>query len=323
MEGSNLIPYPYTKQQQGYRSRLKRMEASECWRAVGRIEAGQSFTDVALFFGAYHSVISRLWKHFQATQTVGGITGVTSPAEDRYIAIVAKRNRIQSMTDGRSETTPVNRLVVPLFGVSEETLLYRVSAEDKGCRFYPLDPRPVAAVLYSGCTPDCPLIVSPHKSLNSSRGVISESDLMYTSKTEILHEFSDTVPDTSNSLSTSTASSSSHKELSSSKVSMFTPLTSETCLDVETSTTISNTIPSAPQTAKQSSRNRRKKHSIRSIPLKLKYKPPHKPKISTPLQDTSDEDMLTYDVEEVKSPKKKRMNTTCVGKMVARRGLET
>ncbi|GFX06176.1 uncharacterized protein TNCV_642221 [Trichonephila clavipes] len=31
----------------------KRMEDSQRWRAVGRIEAGQSITDVALFFGAF------------------------------------------------------------------------------------------------------------------------------------------------------------------------------------------------------------------------------------------------------------------------------
>ncbi|KFM77033.1 Transposable element Tcb2 transposase, partial [Stegodyphus mimosarum] len=74
------------------------MEDSERWLAVGRIEAGQSITDVALFFDVHHSVISRLWKQFQTTQTVvrrplAGRPRVTAPAEDRYIAIVAKRNR--------------------------------------------------------------------------------------------------------------------------------------------------------------------------------------------------------------------------------------
>ncbi|GFU52837.1 transposable element Tcb2 transposase [Trichonephila clavipes] len=74
------------------------MEDSESWRAVGRIEAGQSITDVAFFFGLHHSVISRLWKQHQTTQTVvrrpvGGRPRVTTPAEDRYIAVVAKRNR--------------------------------------------------------------------------------------------------------------------------------------------------------------------------------------------------------------------------------------
>ncbi|GFV59165.1 transposable element Tc3 transposase [Trichonephila clavipes] len=46
------------------------MEDSELWRAVGCIEAGQSITDVAIFFSVHHSVISRLWKRFQTTQTV-------------------------------------------------------------------------------------------------------------------------------------------------------------------------------------------------------------------------------------------------------------
>ncbi|GFW81868.1 HTH_Tnp_Tc3_2 domain-containing protein [Trichonephila clavipes] len=75
----------------------KRMEDSERLHAVGRIEARHSITDVALFFGVHLSVISRLWKQFQTTQTVvrrtvGGRPRVTTPTEDRYIAIVAKRN---------------------------------------------------------------------------------------------------------------------------------------------------------------------------------------------------------------------------------------
>ncbi|GFV81663.1 uncharacterized protein TNCV_1703201 [Trichonephila clavipes] len=85
------------------RSAGKRMEDSERWRAVGRIEAGQSITDVALFFGVHHSVISRLWKQFQTTQTVfrrpvGGPPRVTTPEEDRYIAIVAQRNCKETST---------------------------------------------------------------------------------------------------------------------------------------------------------------------------------------------------------------------------------
>ncbi|GFV21487.1 hypothetical protein TNCV_4888861 [Trichonephila clavipes] len=52
---------------------------------------------------------------------------------------------------GRSEPAPVNRLVVPLFE-SPKRRCCRVSAADKGCRVYPLDPRPDAVALYSGCT---------------------------------------------------------------------------------------------------------------------------------------------------------------------------
>ncbi|GFU70067.1 transposable element Tcb2 transposase [Trichonephila clavipes] len=92
----------------------KPMEDSESWRAVGRIETGQSITDVALFCGVLHSVISRLWKQFQTTQTVvrrpvGGRPRVTTPAEDRYIAIVAKRNR-------RATSTRVTSMVTASIG---------------------------------------------------------------------------------------------------------------------------------------------------------------------------------------------------------------
>ncbi|GFV47275.1 uncharacterized protein TNCV_4829311 [Trichonephila clavipes] len=132
----------------------------------------------------------------------------------------------------------------------------RVSAADKGCRVYPLDLRPDAVVLYSGCTPgkrrawylpddrhtaslvglrgrwrharmkfstriygsnaavpgssyrnyiwptnkvfssrenflDLPVSISPHKSLNTCRGVISEPDLLTIPDAEILEGFSD------------------------------------------------------------------------------------------------------------------------------------
>ncbi|GFV45260.1 uncharacterized protein TNCV_2496181 [Trichonephila clavipes] len=51
-----------------------------------------------------------------------------------------------------SEPAHVNRLVVPLFGVPKRHCC-RVSAADKRCRVYPLDPCPDAVALYSGCTP--------------------------------------------------------------------------------------------------------------------------------------------------------------------------
>ncbi|GFV00041.1 HTH_Tnp_Tc3_2 domain-containing protein [Trichonephila clavipes] len=92
----------------------KLMEDSERWCVVGRIETGQSITDVALFFGVHHSVILRLWKQFQTPQTVvrrhvGGHPRVTKPAEDRYTAIVAKRNR-------RTTSTRVTSMVTASIG---------------------------------------------------------------------------------------------------------------------------------------------------------------------------------------------------------------
>ncbi|GBL80408.1 Transposable element Tcb2 transposase [Araneus ventricosus] len=90
------------------------MGDSERWWAVGRIEAGQSITDAAVFFGVHHSVISRLWKQFQTSQTVvrrpvAGRPRVTIPAEDRYIAVVAKQNR-------RSTSTRVKSIVAAAIG---------------------------------------------------------------------------------------------------------------------------------------------------------------------------------------------------------------
>ncbi|GFX72384.1 transposable element Tcb2 transposase [Trichonephila clavipes] len=86
------------------------MEDSERWRALERIEAGQSITDVALFFGVHHSVISNLWKQFQITQTVvrkpvGDHPRVTTSTEYRYISIVAKRNRRATSTRVTSTVT--------------------------------------------------------------------------------------------------------------------------------------------------------------------------------------------------------------------------
>ncbi|GFU65313.1 uncharacterized protein TNCV_315221 [Trichonephila clavipes] len=48
-------------------------------------------------------------------------------------------------------TLRCRRLVVPLFGVPKRHCC-RVSAADKGCRVYPLDPRSDAVALYSRCT---------------------------------------------------------------------------------------------------------------------------------------------------------------------------
>ncbi|GFS49992.1 HTH_Tnp_Tc3_2 domain-containing protein [Trichonephila clavipes] len=88
----------------------KRLEESERWRAVVCLVAGQLITYVALFFGVHHSLISRLWKQVQTPQTivrmpVGGRSRVITPVEDRYIAIVAKRNRGATCTRVTSMVT--------------------------------------------------------------------------------------------------------------------------------------------------------------------------------------------------------------------------
>ncbi|GFY01284.1 transposable element Tcb2 transposase [Trichonephila clavipes] len=67
-------------------------------RIIGKIEEGRKITDVAREFDITHSVVSRLWKSFKTTGMCSrrhgrGRVRSTTPAEDRYIVLSAKRNR--------------------------------------------------------------------------------------------------------------------------------------------------------------------------------------------------------------------------------------
>ncbi|GFU91635.1 transposable element Tcb2 transposase [Trichonephila clavipes] len=67
-------------------------------RIIGKIEEGRKITDVAREFDIALSVVSRLWKSFKTTGMCsrrhgGGRVRSTTPAENRYIVLSAKRNR--------------------------------------------------------------------------------------------------------------------------------------------------------------------------------------------------------------------------------------
>ncbi|GFX05973.1 transposable element Tcb1 transposase [Trichonephila clavipes] len=67
-------------------------------RIIGKIEEGRKITDVARVFDIAHIVVLRLWKSFKTTGMCsrrhgGGRVRSTTPAEDRYIVLSAKRNR--------------------------------------------------------------------------------------------------------------------------------------------------------------------------------------------------------------------------------------
>ncbi|GFV88677.1 transposable element Tcb1 transposase [Trichonephila clavipes] len=69
-----------------------------CGRIIGKIEEGRKITGIAREFDIAHSVVSRLWKSFKTTGMCsrrhgGGRVRSTTPAEDRYIVLSAKRNR--------------------------------------------------------------------------------------------------------------------------------------------------------------------------------------------------------------------------------------
>ncbi|GFX34754.1 HTH_Tnp_Tc3_2 domain-containing protein [Trichonephila clavipes] len=67
-------------------------------RIIGKIEEGRKITDVAREFDIAHSIVSRLWMPFKTTGMCsrrhgGDRVRSTTPAEDRYIVLSAKRNR--------------------------------------------------------------------------------------------------------------------------------------------------------------------------------------------------------------------------------------
>ncbi|GBM70273.1 hypothetical protein AVEN_63920-1 [Araneus ventricosus] len=68
------------------------------WRIVGRLEAGQSQVQICREFNLTPSVVCNLWKQFQDTgsnerKPGQGCPRTTMATEDRYLSIIARRNR--------------------------------------------------------------------------------------------------------------------------------------------------------------------------------------------------------------------------------------
>ncbi|GFV09639.1 transposable element Tcb1 transposase [Trichonephila clavipes] len=79
-------------------------------RIIGKLEEGRSVTSVAAEFGIAHSIVSRLWRQFQTTGTAiqgfsSGRPRGTTPADDRYIVLQARRNRRQTAGEIARHTT--------------------------------------------------------------------------------------------------------------------------------------------------------------------------------------------------------------------------
>ncbi|GFU39594.1 hypothetical protein TNCV_4001091 [Trichonephila clavipes] len=68
-------------------------------RIIGKLEEGRSVTSVAAEFGIAHSIVSRLWNNFKLHEQLSGGSVVvvhgTTPADDWYIVLQARRNRRQ------------------------------------------------------------------------------------------------------------------------------------------------------------------------------------------------------------------------------------
>ncbi|GFS62932.1 transposable element Tcb2 transposase [Trichonephila clavipes] len=88
-------------------------------RIIGKIEKGRKITDVAREFDIAHSVVSRLWKSFKTTGMCsrrhgGGGVRSTTPAEDRYIALSAKKEQAHhSSAGGKSVSCCLRKADLP------------------------------------------------------------------------------------------------------------------------------------------------------------------------------------------------------------------
>ncbi|GFV67706.1 HTH_Tnp_Tc3_2 domain-containing protein [Trichonephila clavipes] len=100
----------------------RHLDAFTRGRIIGKLEEGRSVTSVAAEFGIAHSIVSRLWRQFQTTGTAirgfsSGRPRGTTPADDRYIVLQARRNRRQTAGEIARHTTqatgrPISRLTV-------------------------------------------------------------------------------------------------------------------------------------------------------------------------------------------------------------------
>ncbi|GFW73999.1 transposable element Tc1 transposase [Trichonephila clavipes] len=99
----------------------RHLDAFTRGRIIGKLEEGRSVTSVAAEFGIAHSIVSRLWRQFQTTGIRGFGSGRplgTTPADDQYIVLQARRNRRQTAGEIARHTTqatgrPISRLPWP------------------------------------------------------------------------------------------------------------------------------------------------------------------------------------------------------------------
>ncbi|GFX43132.1 HTH_Tnp_Tc3_2 domain-containing protein [Trichonephila clavipes] len=100
----------------------RHLDAFTRGRIIGKLEEGRSVTSVAAEFGIAHSIVSRLWRQFQTTGTaIRGFSSCrprgTTPADDRYIVLQARRNRRQTAGKIARHTTqatgrPISRFTM-------------------------------------------------------------------------------------------------------------------------------------------------------------------------------------------------------------------
>ncbi|GFX23367.1 transposable element Tcb2 transposase [Trichonephila clavipes] len=107
------------------RSVRRHLDAFTRGRIIVKLEEGRSVTSVAAEFGIAHSIVSRLWRQFQTTGTAirgfsSGRPRGTTPADDRYIFLQARRNRCQTAGEIARHTTQATGRPISLFTVARK-----------------------------------------------------------------------------------------------------------------------------------------------------------------------------------------------------------
>ena len=92
--------------------------------SIGRLQAGESKTEVARIFNVHPSTITRLWDRFRQTNSTNdrlrsGRPRVTTPAQDRYIRVTHLRDRHRTARDTAREQFGARR-------VSDQTIRNRL-----------------------------------------------------------------------------------------------------------------------------------------------------------------------------------------------------
>ncbi|GFW85390.1 uncharacterized protein TNCV_144351 [Trichonephila clavipes] len=88
----------------------RHLDAFTRGRIIEKLEEGRSVTSVAAEFGIAHSIVSRIWRQFQTTGTAirgfsSGRPRGTTPTDDRYIVLQARKNRRQTPGEIARHTT--------------------------------------------------------------------------------------------------------------------------------------------------------------------------------------------------------------------------
>ncbi|GFY18072.1 transposable element Tc1 transposase [Trichonephila clavipes] len=101
----------------------RHLDAFTRGRIIGKLEEGRSVTSAAAEFGIAHSIVSRLWRQFQTTGTAirgfsSGRPRGTTPANDRYIVLQARRNRRQTAGEIARHTAQVTGRPISRFTVA-------------------------------------------------------------------------------------------------------------------------------------------------------------------------------------------------------------